>query len=105
VCSRGGGVAVCLFASVWVGDVGGFVAEGGEEGVVLASEVGVECGGDGAGEGAWGIWWNMVPASRWVRTRHVSVGGKEPRVMMESMGRWLYVVEIVWMCVMGMSPM
>jgi hypothetical protein len=39
-----------LFVSVWVGDVGDFVAECGEEGVVLAGEVGVECGCDGVGQ-------------------------------------------------------
>jgi hypothetical protein len=46
----GGEVAVGLFVSVWVGDVCGFVAERGEEGVVLTGEMVAECGGDGAGE-------------------------------------------------------
>jgi hypothetical protein len=36
------GVAICLFVSVRVGDVSGFVTEGGEEGFVLAGEVGAE---------------------------------------------------------------
>jgi hypothetical protein len=40
-----------LFESVGVRDVGGFVAEGGEEGVVLAGEMVPECGGDEVGEG------------------------------------------------------
>jgi hypothetical protein len=53
VCSARCELAVCLFASVWVGDVGGFVAEGCEEGVVLLSEVCAECGGDGVGKGKW----------------------------------------------------
>jgi hypothetical protein len=34
---------------VWFGDVGGFVTERGEEGIVLAGEVGVECRGEGRG--------------------------------------------------------
>jgi hypothetical protein len=40
-----------LFVSVGVVDVGAFVTEGGEEGVVLSGEVGSEGGGDGVGEG------------------------------------------------------
>jgi hypothetical protein len=51
------------------------------------------------------MWWNMVPASRWARTRQMSVRGKEPRGMMDFMGHWLFVVEIVWMCVMAMWPL
>jgi hypothetical protein len=42
-----------MFVSVRVGDVGGSVSEGCEEGVVLVDEVGAECGGDGVGEGEW----------------------------------------------------
>jgi hypothetical protein len=35
--------------------------------------------GDGVGEGeGGGIWWKSVPASRLVRTRHMSVCGEEP---------------------------
>jgi hypothetical protein len=33
-----------------------------------------------------GIWWNMVLASRWARTRHVSVGGEEVRDMVDYVG-------------------
>jgi hypothetical protein len=44
----------------------------------------------------------MVTASRWARTRHVSVGGEEPRDMMEYVGQWLYVVGTVLMCVLAM---
>jgi hypothetical protein len=43
VCLAGCEVAVCVFVSVSVGDVGGFVTEGGAEGVVLAGDVGAEC--------------------------------------------------------------
>jgi hypothetical protein len=41
-----------------------------------------------------GLLWNMVHASRWARTMHRSVGG-ELRVMMDSVGQWVYVVEMV----------
>jgi hypothetical protein len=51
VCAAGCEVAVCLFVSVGVGDVCGFVAEGGEESVVLVGEVGSEGGFYGDGEG------------------------------------------------------
>jgi hypothetical protein len=44
-----------LFESVGVRDVGGFVAEGGEKGIVLAGEMVAECGGDGVGEGEGGV--------------------------------------------------
>jgi hypothetical protein len=53
VSSAGCEVAVCIFLSVLVSDVGGFVAESGEEGVVLVGEVGAECGGDGVSERKW----------------------------------------------------
>jgi hypothetical protein len=52
-----------------------------------------------------GMWWNMVPASRWARTRHLSVGGEVLCVMMDSVGQWLYVVEMVWMCALAMCPL
>jgi hypothetical protein len=51
VCVAGCEVAICLFVSVWVGDMGGFVSERGEEGSVVAGEVGADSGGDGIGEG------------------------------------------------------
>jgi hypothetical protein len=44
---------LCLLVCVSVGDVCGFVSEGGEEGVVLSGEMGAECGGNGVGEGEW----------------------------------------------------
>jgi hypothetical protein len=50
-----------------------------------------------------GIWWNMVPASRWARTRHRSVGGEVLRDMVDYMGHCLYVAEMVWMCVLAKS--
>jgi hypothetical protein len=52
-----------------------------------------------------GIWWNMVLASRWARTRHLSVGGEVLRDMMVSVGEWLYVGETVWTCVLAMWPL
>jgi hypothetical protein len=42
-----------------------------------------------------GMLWNMVPASRWARTRHRSEGGEELPDMMDSVGQWEYVVEMV----------
>jgi hypothetical protein len=51
-----------------------------------------------------GILWNMVPASRWTLTRHLSVGGVELRVMIESVGQLEYVVEMVRICVRAMWP-
>jgi hypothetical protein len=47
----------------------------------------------------------MVHASRWARTRHLSVGGEVLRDMMDYMGQWLYVVEMVWMWVLAMWPL
>jgi hypothetical protein len=67
--------------------------------------VGAECGGNGVGEGEWRVLWNMVPASRWARTKHRSVGGEELRVMMDSVGQWVYVVEMVRMCAHTMWPL
>jgi hypothetical protein len=87
---------------VGFGDVGGFVAEGCEKGIVLAGELRVECGGDGVGEGEGGTLWKRVPASRWARTRHRKVGGEEPRDMIDSMGHWLYAVAMEWMCILAM---
>jgi hypothetical protein len=52
-----------------------------------------------------GIWWNMVPASRWARTRHMRAGGEVLRDMMDSVGQWLYAVEMVWVCVRAMCPL
>jgi hypothetical protein len=48
--------------------------------------MGAECGGDGIGEGEGGICWDMVPASPWARTRHLSVDGEEPRDIMDFVG-------------------
>jgi hypothetical protein len=42
-----------------------------------------------------GMLWNMVHASRWARTRHRSVGGEEQFDMMDSVGQWVYVVDMV----------
>jgi hypothetical protein len=55
----------------------------------LVGEVGEEFGGDGAGEreDGGGIWRKKVPESRWGRTRHLSVGGEEPRDMMAFVGQ------------------
>ena len=53
MCFAGREIAVSLFVCVGVGDVCGFVPERGEEGVVLSSEVGADCGGDRVGEGEW----------------------------------------------------
>jgi hypothetical protein len=72
--------------------------------VVFVGEVGSECRGDGVGEGEGGMLWNMVPASRWARTRHRSVGG-ELRDIMDSVGQWEYVVEMVRMYVLAIWPM
>jgi hypothetical protein len=33
------------------------------------------------------------------------VGGEEPREMMDFVGQWLYVVEMVWMCVLALWPL
>jgi hypothetical protein len=52
-----------------------------------------------------GMWWSMVLASRWARTRHLSVGREALRDMMDSVGQWLYVVKMVRMCVLAMWPM
>ena len=41
------------------------------------------------------IRWNMAPASRWARTRHRGAGGEMLRDMMDYVGQWLYVVEMV----------
>ena len=68
-------------------------------------KVGAECGGDGVGEGEWEMLWNMVPGSRWARTRHRNVGGEVLPNMIDSVGHWVYVVEIVRMCVMAMWPL
>jgi hypothetical protein len=51
-----------------------------------------------------GILWNMVPASRWALTRHLSVGGVDRLDMMDSLGEWEYVVEMVRMCARAMRP-
>jgi hypothetical protein len=42
-----------------------------------------------------GMLWNMVPASRWARTMQRSVGEEELPVMMDSVGQWVYVVDMV----------
>jgi hypothetical protein len=42
-----------------------------------------------------GMFWNTVPASRWARTMHRSVGGEELPYMMGSVGKWVYVVDRV----------
>jgi hypothetical protein len=42
-----------------------------------------------------GMMWNMVPASRWARTMHRSVGGEELPDMMDLVGQWVYVVEMM----------
>jgi hypothetical protein len=55
VCSSVCEVPLCLFVCVWVGDVSGIIKEGGEDGFVLAGEVGAECGGYGVGEAKGGI--------------------------------------------------
>jgi hypothetical protein len=60
----------------------------------VAGAVGAKCGGNGVGEGE----------SRWALTRHLSVGGVELRVMMDSVGQWEYVVEMVRMCARAMWP-
>jgi hypothetical protein len=49
--------------------------------------------------------WNKVHAPRWARTRHRSVGGEVLRDMMDSVGQWVYVVEIVRMCDLAMWPL
>jgi hypothetical protein len=51
-----------------------------------------------------GMLWNMVPASRWARVRHRSVGG-ELHVNIDSVGQWVYVVDMVGMCVRAMWPL
>jgi gamma-glutamyl:cysteine ligase YbdK (ATP-grasp superfamily) len=48
------------------------------------------------------MWWNMVPASRWARTKHLRVCGELVRDMMDFVGQWLYVAEIVWTYVRAM---
>jgi hypothetical protein len=52
-----------------------------------------------------GMCWNMVHASRWARTRQRSVGGEVLLVMMDSVGQWVHVVEMVRVCVLAMWPM
>jgi hypothetical protein len=47
-----------------------------------------------------GMWWENMPASRWAR----SVGGEEPRDMIDCEGQWLQVVEMVWICVLAILP-
>jgi hypothetical protein len=87
-----------LVGKCGVGDVGGFVRS--EARMVLTWRVkrarSVEAMGLVRESG--GMWWNMVPASRWARTRHRSVGGEELPDMMDSVGQWMYVVDMVCMC-------
>jgi hypothetical protein len=52
-----------------------------------------------------GMLWNIVLASRWARTMHRSVGGEELLDMMDSVGKWMYVVEMVRMCARAMWPL
>mgnify|MGYP003689911131 CR=1 FL=1 len=52
-----------------------------------------------------GMLWNMVPASRWARTKHFSVGGVRQVDMMDSEGQWEYVVDRVRMCARAMWPL
>jgi hypothetical protein len=67
--------------------------------------VGAKCGGDGVGEGEGG---DMVE-----RGACVTLGSDwafdyrrgGPRDIMDYVGQWLYVVEMVWMCVLAMWPM
>jgi hypothetical protein len=42
-----------------------------------------------------GMLWNMVLASRWARTMHRIVGGEELPDIMDSVGHWVYVVDMV----------
>jgi hypothetical protein len=51
-----------------------------------------------------GMLWNMVPASRWARTMHRTVGGEELPHMMDSVGQWEYVVYMVRMCARAIWP-
>jgi hypothetical protein len=53
-----------------------------EEGVVLVGEVGAERGGDGVGEGEGRCGEKRCRIRVWARTRHVSLGGEEPRDML-----------------------
>jgi hypothetical protein len=46
--------------------------------------------------------WNMVHVSRWARTMHQSIGGEVLPDMMDLVGQWVYVVEMVLMCVLAM---
>jgi hypothetical protein len=34
----------------------------------------------------------------------MSVGGDEPRDMMDCVGQWVYAVEMVWTCILAMWP-
>jgi hypothetical protein len=52
-----------------------------------------------------GMLLNMVHASRWACTMHRSVGGEELPDMMDSVGEWVYVVEMVPMCARVMWPL
>jgi hypothetical protein len=52
-----------------------------------------------------GMLWNMVPASRWACTRHRSVGGEELPDMMDLVGQWEIVVDMVRMCARAMWPL
>jgi hypothetical protein len=70
----------------------------------LVGEASAECGGDGVGEGGAWMWWNMVSASRWARTRLRSMGGELLPIMTDSVGEWV-CVEIVRMCVLAMWPL
>jgi hypothetical protein len=48
------------------------------------------------------LWWNMVPASRWARTRYLRADGELVLDTMDSLGQWLYVAEMVWTGVRAM---
>jgi hypothetical protein len=89
VCSARCEIAVCLFVSVWVGDVVGFVGEACEEGVVLVGEICAECGGDGVGKGEWRDVVEQGACVALARTRQRSVGGEVLRDMMDSVGQWV----------------
>jgi hypothetical protein len=51
-----------------------------------------------------GVLWNRVHASCCALTKHLSVGGVQRADMMDSVGQWEYVVEMVRMCARAMWP-
>jgi hypothetical protein len=52
-----------------------------------------------------GMLGNIMPTSRWARSRLLSVGGENLSDMIDSVGQWEYVVEMVCMWALAMWPL